>query len=335
MYHKREEEIMQNWKGNHNNTIVSICNITYNHESYIAEAIDSFLMQETDFPFEVLISEDCSTDNTASIIREYEKKYPNIIKPIYHKENQYSKGIKMNPTFNFPRAKGKYIALCEGDDYWTDPLKLQKQVDFLEVNSEYIITYHEVRKINESNEFIIYSSSVNYDVDQDDLKTGEKYIQTCTVVFRNVPLQYTGGLKKAFAGDIVLWHLLSFLGKSKYIENIDYAVYREHQNGAYSGLNELEKFLKIRSTRFCLSESLKGKDRVLQKRVEDAALLATFNKLFASIMSLDKKSSMRLLYFIKNEKEIKKYKLMLLFLKRLNSKFTRTLTGRVPAKGQT
>ena len=94
-------------------------------------------MQKTDFAFEVLIHDDASTDDTATIIREYEEKYPNIIKPIYQTENQFSKGIKINKTHQYPRAQGEYLAWCEGDDYWTDPLKLQKQVDFLDNHPEY------------------------------------------------------------------------------------------------------------------------------------------------------------------------------------------------------
>lgn len=97
--------------------MVSICCITYNHEKYISEALESFLMQKTSFKYEILIHDDASTDNTAKIIREYEKKFPEIIKPIYQIENQYSKGNKINLVYNFPRAKGKYIAICEGDDY--------------------------------------------------------------------------------------------------------------------------------------------------------------------------------------------------------------------------
>lgn len=111
-----------------------ICN-AYNHEKYIGEALDSFLMQETSFPFEVLVHDDASTDGTADIIREYEKKHGDIIKPYYQTENQYSKGIPIR-TFQLPRARGKYIAFCEGDDYWLDPLKLQKQVDALEAHPE-------------------------------------------------------------------------------------------------------------------------------------------------------------------------------------------------------
>jgi len=106
--------------------IVSICCITYNHEKYIRDAIEGFLMQKTLFPIEILIHGDASTDKTADIIKEYEVKYPDIIKPIYQTENQFSKGVSISATYQFPRARGKYIAICEGDDYWTDPHKLQK-----------------------------------------------------------------------------------------------------------------------------------------------------------------------------------------------------------------
>src|SRR5690554_1582208 len=101
--------------------VVSICCITFNHGKFIREALEGFLSQKTNFCFEVLIHDDASTDDTATIIKEYASRFPNIIKPIFQKENQYSKGIRgMNRRFNFPRAKGKYIAMCEGDDYWID-----------------------------------------------------------------------------------------------------------------------------------------------------------------------------------------------------------------------
>jgi glycosyltransferase involved in cell wall biosynthesis len=134
---RTEQEIMRNWKGDSSKPVVSICCITYNHEKYIEDALEGFLIQKTDFPFEILINDDASTDSTADIIREYEAQYPNLIKPIYQTENQYSQGKKPNQEFNFPRAIGKYIALCEGDDYWQNSLKLEKQVDFLEKNKDY------------------------------------------------------------------------------------------------------------------------------------------------------------------------------------------------------
>lgn len=112
-----------------------VCN-AYNHERYIRSALDGFVMQKTTFPFEVLIHDDASTDATADIIREYEKQYPDILKPIYSTENQYSKRDGSLARIQYGRVRGKYIAFCEGDDYWTDPLKLQKQYDLLEANPE-------------------------------------------------------------------------------------------------------------------------------------------------------------------------------------------------------
>lgn len=324
MYQRTEQEIMQNWKNKIDKPVVSITNNTYNHENYIAEAIESFLMQETDFPFEILVHDDCSTDNTANIIRKYEKKYPNIIKPIYQKENQYSKGIKISLTFNYPRAQGNYIASCEGDDCWTDPLKLQKQVDFLEKNDAYIITYHKTRKINEKGEFLADKvDAVDYDITADELKCAEKYIQTCTVVFRNVPLKYTEELQQAYNGDTVLWHLLSFYGKSKYMKNIDYAHYRIHQNGIWTKLDPVEKSLKSTGTKLLLLGNLKG-EKILHKRLENSILQNFFDILFKSIKDRDTKQLKKLFYLIKNDKHIKTYKFITAFFsyfwKKLNSK---------------
>lgn len=124
-----------------NEVMVSICCITYNHAKYIRQALDGFLMQKTNFKYEILIHDDASTDETADIIREYENKYPDIIKPIYQTVNQYSQGIKLS-KYNYERVKGKYIAECEGDDYWCDENKLQKQVDYMEKNPECSFCFH-------------------------------------------------------------------------------------------------------------------------------------------------------------------------------------------------
>ena len=126
---------------NGNIEVSIVCN-AYNHENYIRDALESFLMQKTNFKFEVLVHDDASTDKTAEIIREYEEKYPEIIKPVYQKENQYSQGVKYANVYQYPRVKGKYIAVCEGDDYWTDPYKLQKQFDALENNPQVDICAH-------------------------------------------------------------------------------------------------------------------------------------------------------------------------------------------------
>lgn len=123
--------------------LVSICCLTFNHEDYVRNALDGFLMQKVDFAYEILIHDDASTDGTADIIREYEAKYPELIFPIIQSENQYTKGIThASGAFNFPRARGSYIAMCEGDDYWTDPDKLRLQVNYMEDHRECSICFH-------------------------------------------------------------------------------------------------------------------------------------------------------------------------------------------------
>lgn len=118
------------------NPIVSIYCLTYNHEKYIRDCLDGFLMQKTDFPFEVIVHDDASSDGTQRILHEYEEKYPGIIRPIYQTENQVSLGINSVTKYIFPLVKGKYVAVCEGDDYWTDSHKLQSQIDLLEAHPE-------------------------------------------------------------------------------------------------------------------------------------------------------------------------------------------------------
>lgn len=122
--------------------VISICCLAYNHELYIRQALDGILMQKTEFPFEIIIHDDASTDHTAGIIREYEERYPDIVKPIYQEKNQYSQRIKISKTWIFPRVQGKYIALLECDDFWTDPYKLQKQVSYMEIHPECSGTFH-------------------------------------------------------------------------------------------------------------------------------------------------------------------------------------------------
>ena len=122
--------------------LVSISCITFNHAAYIKQCLDGFLMQECDFKFEVLIHDDASTDGTSEIIRQYQERYPEVIKPILQKENQYSKGVRsIGVIYNMTRAKGKYIAICEGDDFWIDKHKLQNQYEILSKNKNIGLTY--------------------------------------------------------------------------------------------------------------------------------------------------------------------------------------------------
>ena len=139
-------EIDEKRKQNSGEPLVSICCLTYNHEAYIRDALEGFLKQKVPFSYEILIYDDASTDGTADIIRAYHKIYPDIIRPILQTENQYSKGIT-NPSgaFNFPRIRGKYAAMCEGDDYWTDLDKLRRQVEYLEAHPGCSLCFHSAR----------------------------------------------------------------------------------------------------------------------------------------------------------------------------------------------
>lgn len=125
-----------------NNVKVTVCCFAYNHEEYIRDALEGFVKQKTNFDYEVIVHDDASTDGTAKIIREYEEKYPDIIRPIYQVENQHSKNINKMRAFILPAARGKYIALCEGDDYWIDEDKLQLQYDYMEAHEDCSLVAH-------------------------------------------------------------------------------------------------------------------------------------------------------------------------------------------------
>ncbi|MCC5924107.1 MAG: glycosyltransferase [Crocinitomicaceae bacterium] len=227
------------------NPLVSISCITYNHALFIRECFEGFLMQKTNFEFEILVHDDASTDGTAEIIKEYEANYPHLFKVIYQTENQYSKGIKtMNPRFNYPRARGKYIALCEGDDYWTDPYKLQKQVDFLEANEDYSICFHEV-KILKENELIddYITREVSETSTIKDLAYGN-YMHTNTVVFRRLKENYPEWFLKVNAGDYSLHLYNAQFGKIKKIKEV-MSVYRIHHSNIWVNQNSTAMNSKI------------------------------------------------------------------------------------------
>lgn len=220
-----------------NKPIITIACTTYNHEKFIEGAIRGFLMQKTTFPIEIIIHDDASTDSTASIVVKYAKKYPKLIFPILQEENQYSKGIKPWHNFVFPKAKGKYIALCEGDDYWTDPLKLQKQVDFLDKNSEISATYHNVDRFDyntKKTDFIEYYKENTFLTEDDIIFAGGKTTPTLSAVFRSKFLN--SAPKWVFnspVGDIPLVFYLMSQGKLYYFKDI-MGVYRENLPGSWT-----------------------------------------------------------------------------------------------------
>lgn len=210
---------------------VSILCLTYNHGKYIKQTLDSFLMQKTDFNFEILINDDASSDGTVEILREYQKKHPGIIKPLFQKENQYSKGLRnFMPRFLFPISTGEYFALCEGDDYWTDPLKLQKQVDFLDTHNEYSLCFHPVKVVYENNEretSVFPERTTEFSVKK---LLEDNFIQTNSVMYRKQ--KYEDMELDVVPGDWYLHLYHAQYGKIGFI-NEPMAVYRRHTEGIW------------------------------------------------------------------------------------------------------
>lgn len=231
------EETMTNIK----DPLVSICCITYNHENYIRDAIDGFLMQKTDFPFEIIIHDDASTDTTADIIREYEKKYPDVIKPIYQTENQHSKG-KRATLFTFKAARGKYIALCEGDDYWIDPLKLQKQITEMEKRPECYISFHPAiwRRVNGSRDgrpLGLHSDKTTTFSTEEVILGGGEFMHTGSIVLNRSTIpritSFFDIAKDAPVGDYYVQILGAEHGGALYLSDV-MSVYRSGIPGSWS-----------------------------------------------------------------------------------------------------
>ena len=170
------------------NIAVSIICNTYNQESYIKDALESFVKQKTTFKFEVLVHDDASTDKTPEIIREYEQKYPDIIKPLYQTENQYSKGGNITLRFQVPRARGKYLALCEGDDYWTCDTKLQEQWEYMEAHPECSLVTHETMNYYEKEDFFKPYLAEDYSVPKD------RIIPVADIIRRHSDIFHTSSL---------------------------------------------------------------------------------------------------------------------------------------------
>jgi glycosyltransferase involved in cell wall biosynthesis/RimJ/RimL family protein N-acetyltransferase len=230
--------------------MVSVFMITYNHEPYIGQAIESILAQKTNFDFDIVIGEDCSTDNTRKIVLGYAEKKPGKIKPLLHEQNI---GAIANQMAVFSACTGKYIAICEGDDYWTDPLKLQKQVDFLEANPEYGLVYSDFKIIDKEGN----------DIDQPAHKSiRERYqegyvftellkgnfINTCSVVFRKelMPGDIYVSEKSWFIYDYWLWLRVATKSKIHFINEAT-AAYRFHDGGVShsNGFKDKRKFYNL------------------------------------------------------------------------------------------
>lgn len=229
--------------GNEEKPLVSICCISYNHEKFISQCLDGFIIQKVDFPFEIVISDDCSTDNTKKIIDSYLLKYPTMFKDVSPSKNL---GSMKNFFHTLSKCTGKYIAYCEGDDYWIDENKLQMQVDFLENNPEYGMCYSKAKQYNQSmQKFNKKSIGADFDGFEDLLKNGNR-IPTLTTVYRKDLLdKYEKEIQPSnkgwLMGDYPMWLYFSHESEIKFIDK-DTAAYRVLENSASHSVDVEKQF---------------------------------------------------------------------------------------------
>ena len=264
-----------------NAEISIICN-TYNHEKYISQALDSFLMQKVDVPFEILVHDDASPDRTAEIIQAYTDKHPDVIFPILQQENQSSQGRPITPLIQIPRARGKYIAFCEGDDYWSDPEKLRIQYEFMEQHPEYSICCHAYSMVDRDGNLI----EERHDLDADGVVPIEQLIGNQLLVPHFATLfvrrECLDGYGAEFLGkhcsDMIL-RLYCQAQKPIYYFNRNMSCYRRFTESSWTvkvGKNR-EKFLKVLKDNAAF---LKEYDKFTQGRYTEAIQKELVNRQF-------------------------------------------------------
>ncbi|MBL8002785.1 MAG: glycosyltransferase [Flavobacteriales bacterium] len=221
---------------------MSICCITYNHAAYIREALDGFVQQRTTFPIEVIVHDDASTDGTADIIRQYVREHPGLFKPILQTENQYSKQRGLVTRNVFRAAKAPFIAWCEGDDHWTDPLKLQKQVDFLQANEAHVMCFHRAMLLKQGRmELHAIPEGVDLrNVRVEDLLAEYNFIATGSIVFRNITSELPDWFWGMPFGDLALYIFLGSRGRIACLPDT-MSVYRLVGDGAWSGRSKKQQ----------------------------------------------------------------------------------------------
>lgn len=277
--------------------LVTICCTTFNHKAFIKECLDGFIMQKTTFPIEIIVHDDASKDGTTEIVKNYEKLHPHLFNNIYQKENQWSQGVKPSPTFVWPKARGKYIALCEGDDFWTDPLKLQKQVDFLENNKEYSLCFTNKKNYFQATKEYqdITIGMLDFSLIDFQYKNENKLcLSTCTCMFETKILKsidynkFLRYVKNLPALDTFLMSLVLTNGRGIVLEDVT-AIYRVTGLGASSNFNSSSwSIIRIATLKFLLKERLLHDPKV-KKQIRDRLFKIWLNYLKSTVNNIFKK----------------------------------------------
>ena len=296
-----EKEIISKWEvGDLDNPIVSISCLTYNHEKYIRDALEGFLMQDTTYAYQICVLDDASTDDNVKIIREYANKYPNLFKCFFLEENTWGKQYRLERAKPYleDRDKAKYIALCEGDDYWTDPFKLQKQVDFLEANPEYGMVSSDINLIDENGDSIpdidivlrqrrVRKPEVNF-FDLLECNT----VNTLTTCIRaDLMKQFADRANIGnlwFVHDYWYWLNIAINYKIK-ISYEKTAAYREHANGTSKQKNFLSSRLPL--IKYDVIRSFCRKKQISTLKKEEISILVStiFSLLMSKYLTWQKK----------------------------------------------
>ena len=228
---------------------VSVAMVTYNHEPFIAQAIESVLMQQTEFGVDLIIGEDCSTDGTREIVTEYARRHPERIRPLWHEHNV---GAQANFVAVLNACRGQYIAALEGDDYWTDPRKLQRQVDFLEAHPECALCFHKAVVVAQDDIHLPRfkpQNSMKTIIDLDYLLGEANFAPTCSVMLRNgLVTRYPEWFYTLPVGDWALLVLNAQFGKIGYLDEV-MSVYRSHSEGVFSRQTPIQKHLSLLTAR--------------------------------------------------------------------------------------
>lgn len=285
---------------NNNNYLLTVYCLTYNHENYIEDALKGFVSQKTNFKYKVLVHDDCSTDKTVEVIRRYAEKYPDIIFPILQSENQYSKDSNIVKEFIVPKFEGKYIAMCEGDDYWIDSNKLQKQVDFLENHSEYSACVHnsEVLNCRFNTRKLLNSNTNDYDIEFSEIIKGgnQSYQMSSLVCRRELDELYHSDQRPEYLnincsfGDYPLGIFLCLNGKMRYISEV-MSVYRLMTPNSWTSRNR--NVNAVEKNYNSIKELLIGVDNYTEQKYHEA------------ISNVLRRNEFNVLLIKKNLKELK------------------------------
>jgi hypothetical protein len=254
---------------------LSILCLAFNHEAFIGQALESFLAQVTRFEVEIVVADDCSTDGTASVVEQFEARAGPRLRLLRSPVNL---GVARNLRRALAACRGRYIAFCEGDDHWCGHDKLQTQVDFLEANPAYALTFHDATMfdMDGNRHGVQLPRSLQRDATPAEL-IATRPISTLTTCFRNVLGPLPPELDQAPALDLCLWSLLGLHGAGKYLPQIEPAMYRLHSGGVFSMQGEHNRYLMTAQSLLCLARLYERQGR----RAIGEQLLLKANK-FAS-----------------------------------------------------